>query len=134
MTRLVLADVMDGIASTLEGALTGCRVYAWPTESPAAPCAIVGYPTTTEFDATFDDGSDRVEFPIWLLVGKVADRTARDRLSALISGDASTIKGALDGDLGGAVQTSRVTDLSIEAVPVGGVDYLAARFTIEVYT
>jgi hypothetical protein len=124
---------MDGIKATLESEGVTKRAYEWPTESVNPPCAVVGYPTTLEFDTVFQRGGDRAVIPVWILVGKVSDRTARDELSTLITG-ATGVKDALDGDLGGACQTARVTDCTVETVAIAGVNYLSARFDVEVYS
>ena len=133
MTRLDLNAVMDGIAARLRTGGFVPKVYEWPSESPTPPCAIVGYPETIEWDFTFADASDRASFPVWLVVGRVSDRTARDRISDLISG-VNSIKALLDGNLGGVVQTCRVEDCSVENVSINAVDYLAAKFTLDVIT
>lgn len=128
-----ISAVMDAIATTIKAARVMDRVYEWPAESVSVPCAVVGYPEDDiEFDVTFGRGSDRAEFRLYLLVGKATERTARDRLSALIA-DATGIKGVIDGDLGGVVQTARMKTLRIEEVSIGGVAYLAAVAKIEVY-
>jgi hypothetical protein len=133
MSAIDIGAIMDGIAEAAEDGDVTTRVYAWPTESIAPPCAIVGYPTDLQFDATFGRGSDKAVFPLWVVVGKVADRTARDALSGLITG-ATGVKDAIDGTLGGACQTARVSDCQVELLAIGGISYLSARFDIEVYS
>lgn len=129
-----IAAVMDAIANTIKEGGVMSRVYEWPAESVTVPCAVVGYPEDDiEFDMTFARGSDRAEFRLYLLVGKATDRTARDRLSALIAG-ARGIKAVIDGDLGGAVQTARMTTMKIEEVTIAGATVLAAVAKIEVYS
>lgn len=134
MAALDLAAVMDAIAVNLS-AVTGLRCYGWPTDNVAPPAGIVGYPADIEFDLTFQRGSDRATFPVWVLVGKAYDRASRDLVAAYIAG-VDDVKEALDGDLPvdmtPTVQSCRVTDCRIEVVPVGGVDYLAARFELDV--
>ncbi len=93
-----LGPLMDAIAAKVPAGATE-RVYAWPVESVSPPCAVVGYPDQPiEFDATFGRGSDRVRIPLFLLVGKATERTARDALSAVLTG-ATGIKDAIDGPL-----------------------------------
>jgi len=133
MGAINLASVMDAIANTITEAGVTDRAYAWPVESVSPPCVVVGYPKELDFDVTFTRGSDRALFPVYVIVGKVSDRSARDVLSNVITG-ATGIKDALDGDLGGEVSTARVQDCQIEDVNVAGVAYLAAVFTLEVYT
>jgi hypothetical protein len=89
-----------------------------------------------EYDFTKGRGSDRVVVPVTVLVGKVSDRTARDELSAYLAGSgAKSIKAKLDGNLGGAAQTVRVTGASTQIVTMTqGVEYLGATFDVEVVT
>lgn len=124
--------VMQAIADTITGGNVTSRAYAWPAEQVSAPCAVVGYPTELDFDATFMRGADRAIFPVYLVVGRASDRASRDVLSALIT-DATGIKGVLDGTLGDVVQTARLTNLKVETVTIGSVSYLAAVGEVEVY-
>lgn len=95
---LDLAATMDAIAGKVPSGATE-RVYAWPVEDAKPPCAIVGYPDADiTFDRTFGRGSDEVTIPLFFLVGKAHDRSARDRLSAVITG-ATGVKDAIDGTL-----------------------------------
>lgn len=131
MAAIDLSATMDAMAVALKDTVN--RVYAWPADSVTVPAAVVGYPTDLNFDLTFQRGGDRAAIPVYFLVGKVSDRTARDRLSEIISG-ATGIKTALDGDLDGAVQSLRVQDCRVEEITIGGVAYLSATFTCDVLT
>jgi hypothetical protein len=131
MAAIDLDAVMDAIANELEADGVTQRTYAWPADSISVPCAVVGYPTRLDFDASFQRASDEAVFPIWFIVGAVAEKAARKALSDVITG-ATGIKNSLDGNLAGAVQTARVTDCVIETIDVGGVPYLSARFDLEV--
>ena len=126
-----LGAVMDAIAAAIEAQGVTSRTYAYPAESVSVPCAVVGYPDEIEFDIVYQRGADLANIPVYFLTGRVVDRAARDRMAAIISG-ATGIKEALDGDLGGAVQSLRVTDMKVLNVQVAGVDYLAAKFNAEV--
>jgi hypothetical protein len=134
VAALNLKNTMDAIASTLTAAGQK-RVYAYPADSIQTPAIVVAYPSEPiEFDQYMGRGSDRAVFDVYAVVGKANTLGARNALSDFISGSAAGIKEALDGDLGGAVQTARVQTLTIEAVKVGEVEYLAAKFAVEVYT
>lgn len=132
MAAIVLSTVMDAIASTAIAQGVTTRAYAYPAPNPIAPCMIVGYPRIT-FDYTFKRGADEATFPIWFVVGKVIDKSARDQLSLIITG-ATGVKDKLDGDLTGAVQTCRVEGGDIEVVNIAGVEWLAFKFTLDVIT
>lgn len=130
---LDLNATMDALGAAL-ATITGLRVTDYPASTAAVPAAMVGLPTTLEYDSTKGRGLDHVVIPITLLVGNVVDRSARDALSAYLAGSgASSIKAALDGKLGGVVQTARVMGARIEVVTLGGVDYLGATFDVDIY-
>lgn len=134
MAQINMGATMQAIADRAVAAGIVTRAYGWPNEQASPPCLVVGYPDgDIEYDSTFRRGSDKATFPAWIVVGKAVERTTRDVLSAYIAG-ATGIKDALDGNLGGVVQTARVTDCQIEPVVIAGVEYLAARFDVEVYT
>lgn len=134
MAALDLNTVMDAVGTAL-GTISGLRVYDFATDSASPPAAVVGMPTEVDYDFTKGRGSDRVVIPVTVLVGKVSDRTARDALSQYIAGSgAKSIKAALDGNLSGAAQTTRVLTARVEVVTLGGVDYLGATFDLAVVT
>lgn len=131
MAQLDLGAVMDSIAALVQD--SGWRAYAWPSDSVSVPCAVVGYPENIDFDTTFVRGSDSAVIPLWFVVGRTSDRTARDEISRVITG-ANSIKETLDGDLSGAVQTARVTDCQVEEITIEGIKYISAKFLIEILT
>jgi hypothetical protein len=128
-----LGQIMQAVADELVSASVVANAYGYPAKSITPPCAIVGYPEEIEFDMTFQDGSHKLDLPVWIFVGTVHDRSARDRMSDLISG-VSGVKEALDGTLTAAVQTCRVVDCRIEMITIAGVDYLSAKFSLEIYS
>ena len=131
-----LGAVMDAIGTRLVG-VTGLRVYDYAADAASPPAAIVALPTTVEYDAVMGRGADRVVIPVTVLVGKVSERAARDKLAAYVSGTgASSIKAAVEGSdatLGGAAQTVRVAEARIDVVTIGAVEYLGASFDVEVF-
>jgi hypothetical protein len=124
---------MDAIAEQIISSGLQKRAYAWPVETVTVPCAVVGYPTSLDFDATFNRGSDNAIHPVYFVVGKVSDRTARDELSGIIA-NSINIKTAIDGTLGDVVSSANVTDCQIQEITIGAVQYIAARFEIEIYS
>lgn len=124
---------MDAIAAAIETAAVTDRAYAWPSEEINPPCAVVGYPSDIDFDLTFGRGADTATIPVYFVVGRIVERSARDKLSTIIAG-ATGIKDVLDGNLGGTVDTARVTDCKPMPITVGGIDYLSAKFEVEVIT
>lgn len=132
-----LAAVMDELGDRL-GTINGLRVHRWPPDNISPPAAIVSYPDSYEFDATYSRGMDRVEVPVIVLVGKVSERAARTRLSRYIAGSGpASVKHVLEraGDPAQpytAIDSLRVTRVDIDVVTIAGVDFLAATFTVDI--
>lgn len=127
------ALVMDGLAAAL-ASIEGLRVLEYPPDAVAPPMAFPGYPAPLDFDATMGR-TDRASFPVHVVVGKVSDRAARDRLTPFMAGaGASSVKVALEVDLtlGGACDSLRVESVAGVDLDVGGIKYLAATFIIDV--
>lgn len=130
---LDLNAVMDGLGVRL-ATIAGLRVSDFPASAAAVPAALVGLPTALEYDATWGRGVDRCVVPVMVVVGRVADRAARDAMSLYLAGTgAKSVKAAVDGNLGGAAQSVRVTGARAEVVTLGAVEYLGATFDVEVY-
>ena len=132
MSAFDLTATMDGLAALAVSASLAKNVYAYPVESVTVPCIVVGYPKTIDFDAVFVRGGDHVGLPVWFVVGKTGTKDARDGLS-LILADASSVKSAFEGTQSFA-QTIRVTDAEIAEITIAGVDYLGAKFNLDIYT
>lgn len=140
MTTLNLLALMDAIAATLvaQAVETSTSTYAYPVPSFVPPCAIVGYPGKgdIDLDITFKRGGIRATFPVWAVVGKIEDVSARTALSAVLDGGAATVKTALEsggGTLGGVVASTWVHDPVVDTISdTVGTEYLAARFDVEV--
>lgn len=131
-----ISTVRDGMKARL-ATISGLRSYDTIPDSMSPPCAVVGMPTLIEFDKVYARACDRATFPVRLLVGKASDRAAQDRLDGYLAGSgALSVKAAFEADasLSGAVQTSRVLNVSgLGVYDVMGVPYLGADFTVEVY-
>jgi len=90
--------------------------------------------TRIEFDSTMARGSDEFSIPVFIIVGKVSERTAADRIGDFLSGGENDVKAAieLDPTLDGVAQTVRVTEAEVVEVSWSSTNYLAALFTVEV--
>lgn len=127
-----LADVMDEIATRLD-TLAGLRVFAHPPGSVTPPAAIVAYPETYTFDATYGRGMDRLTLPVVLVVGKASDRAARDALAAYVDGSgASSIKALIEGGTYTTFHTVRVNGVEFDPITIGGTEYIAALFDLDI--
>jgi hypothetical protein len=125
-----LGSVMDEVAVRLR-TIQGLRVQAFPADSVTAPAAIITYPGDIVFDASYGRGMDTMDPQVVVLVGNVYKKSTRDLISAYAKGSGpKSIKATLE-----AVELSvtlRVTGVTFEVVTIGAVEYLAARFTIEI--
>jgi hypothetical protein len=130
-----VGSVMDGLGVRL-ATITGLRVTDFNADSVSVPAAVCSLPDVVTYDSTFARGCDEATFPVHVLVGKVSDRAARDALVLYMNGTGgSSVKTAIEADisLGGAAQTTRVTEVKPSTMTVGGVEYMAATFSVEVY-
>lgn len=127
-----LADVMDAIADRVD-TIGGLRVHNHPPGKVTPPAAVVAYPETYTYDATYGRGMDRLTLPLVLVVGKATDRSARDELGAYVDGaGARSVKTVLEGGTYTAFHTVRVTGVDFDVVTIGGTDYLAALFDLDI--
>lgn len=130
---LDLNATMDAFGLRL-GTIPGLRVYDYPPDSVAVPAAVVGYPDVVTYDETMARGTDSCTVTVTVLVGRISDRASRDALGAYLAGSGVySVKAAVDGTLAGTVKDARVASASVMSVTVGGVDYAAAAFSVEVY-
>jgi hypothetical protein len=110
-------------------------VFSYAAESVTPPAAIVGWPDQITYDATMARGMDQMTFPVWVVVGRVDARSARDTLAAYMDGAGpSSVKTKLDRGIYSACDSVRVTGVpnGVESVSIAAIDYLAAVFDVEV--
>lgn len=130
---LDLPATLDALGVRL-GTIAGLRVYDYPPDAVAAPAAVVGYPDEITYDVTMARGTDSTTITVTVLVTSGSDRATRDALAPYQSGTgAASIKAAIDGPLGGVVKDARVTSSVTRGIQVGGIDYDAAIFDVEVF-
>lgn len=142
MTTFALNTIMDAIANTLltQAVAPAGKVYAYPVPNFDSPCIIVGYPKAgnINLDLTFKRGGIEATFPVWYVVSKVMDKAARDLLSGILDGGATTVKTALEsggGTLGGVVASTFVLSPLVESMQDSNIpptEYLAVRLDVQV--
>jgi hypothetical protein len=131
-----VSDLRTGIASNL-ATITGLRTAATVPDQINPPIAVV-MPTSITYDTAFArSGGDEYEFSVMVIVGRVDERMAQNKLDAYCSGSgAQSIKAAIQSNrtLGGKAFDCRVTSLrSYNQISVADVTYLAAEFAVQVY-
>jgi hypothetical protein len=134
-----MADVSAlraGIATNL-ATVSGLRTAATVPDQINPPVAVV-MPTSITYDTAFArSGGDEYEFSVMVIVGRVDERMAQNKLDAYCSGSGTqSIKEAIQSNrtLGGQAFDCRVTSLrSYNQISVADVTYLAAEFVVQVY-
>lgn len=131
-----VSDLRNGLATNL-ATISGLRTAATVPDQINPPVAVV-MPTSITYDTAFArTGGDEYEFSVMVIVGRVDERMAQNKLDAYCSGTGSqSIKAAIESDrtLGGKAFDCRVTSLrNYNQVSVADVTYLAAEFVVQVY-
>jgi hypothetical protein len=131
-----VSELRTGIATNL-ATIAGLRTSATVPDQLNPPIAVVA-PASISYDLAFArKGGDEYEFVITVIVGRVDERSAQNRLDAYCSGSgAVSIKTAVESDktLGGKAFDCRVTNLrGYTEVTLGDANYLAAEFICQVY-
>lgn len=131
-----ITDLRNGIANNL-ATISGLRTSATIPDQINPPIAVV-VPQSINYDTAFArTGGDQHEFIVTVIVGRVDERSAQNRLDAYCSGTgASSIKTAIECDktLGGKAFSLRVESLrNYTQVSLADATYLAAEFVVQVY-
>lgn len=127
-----LAGVMDDLSVALE-TIPGLRVFPYWADKVTPPAAIVGWPEPLTFDRTFGRGSDQVEIPVYVVVGKVDARSSRDRLAKYADGSGDhSVKTAVEEHQATAFDSARISRVEFDVMTISAVDYLAATFYIDI--
>ncbi len=134
-----ITDIRAGIGANLR-TLTGLRVAETIPDSFSPPIAVISL-SSVQYNGAFNtssvQGLTTYNFTVSVIVGKVAERVAQNRLDAYISTGEQSVKKAIEVDrqLGGAAFDCVVSEMTnVGAVLLSGdVSYLAADFTVTVY-
>lgn len=128
-----MADVMDELATRLKTIGGGLRVSNHPPDAVNAPEAIVTYPGSLMFDGTYQRGMDTMDPSVVVLVGKVTSRTVLERIAKYCRGSGpSSFKEVLEAGDYTSCDSVRVVSVDFDNVLFGGVEYLAATFTLDI--
>lgn len=133
--RFNMSTIMDAIAATMVSQNIAKTAYGYPIPNPTIPCAFVGYPTEVDWITISGGGGAHAKFPLFFLVGNVLEKNSRDALSLVIDG-ANSVKQSLEGNLGGVISSMIVDgspDVAIETIIIGDVEYLTAKFILDVF-
>ena len=127
-----LADVMDEVAARLQ-AVDGLRVYAWPPGTVTPPAAVVAFPESYSYDATYGRGSDVMSLPVVVVVGRPTERGTRDRLARYCDGSGTdSVKRVLESGMYVTCGGVRVTAVTFDMVSIGATEYAGALFDLDI--
>ena len=121
----------QGIATNL-ATIAGIRTYAEIPDNPNLPAAIVSL-TNVQYDQAFAGGLTNYTFSVVVVVSRVTERRAQEKVNDLIS--PTGVKAAIQSDrtLGGAAFDCVVTEMdNITSVSIGDITYLTAAFVVVV--
>lgn len=130
---MTVSTVRDNMKTQLSS-ISGLRIYDTVPDSINVPAAVVGM-LDFSFDTSIGRGFDTATLDLILITGRMSERSAQNSLDGYLAGSGSgSIKTVLENNktLSGACQTLRVTTATSGSLQVGGVDYLAYRFRVEV--
>jgi hypothetical protein len=132
---LSISAIRSGLGDNLS-TVSGLRVAETIPDNPSPPIAIISL-SSVQYDGAFDGGLVGYNFVISVVVGRVAERVAQQRLDTYISTGSGSLKAAVESDktLGGAAYDVRVTEMtSVGSVSIGDATYLACDFNVVVYS
>ena len=131
---MIPSNVRDGLKTRLQ-TITGLRVYDLIPDTVTPPAAVVG-----QLDLTFDinnaRGLDQANCDVMVIVQRLSERVAQDKLDAFLAGSgAGSIKAAIEGDrtLGGAVNTLRVISAEGGTYESAGALFLSYRYRLTIW-
>lgn len=127
-----LGLVMQEIADRLD-TIAGLRVSAYPAGNVTPPAAMVLFPDEIDYDQTYGRGMDRMTLPVLVIDGVPTERQTRDRIAAYAAGSgAASVKAVLESGTYTQFHTVVVTRVEFPAATIGGQDYAAAMFDLDI--
>jgi hypothetical protein len=130
---VIVSTVRAGLKAAIVSVIP--RVFDYVPDQVPTPCAVVGNLTLT-FDEAQNRGLDLANVDIIIIVSRMNERGAQDRLDGFLAGTgAGSIKAALTTNLtlGGAVATLRVVRAAPITLEVSGVTFFAYQYEVELY-
>lgn len=108
------------------------RVFDYIPDQVPTPCAVVGNITIT-FDEAQNRGLDMGEVDVIVIVSRMNERGAQDKLDGYLAGTgAGSLKAAIEADrtLAGALATLRVIRAAPITIEVAGVTFFAYQYEV----
>ena len=128
-----ITGMAEGIAKNL-ATIAGIRTYAEIPDNPNLPAAVVSL-VTAEYDQAFAGGLTNYTFDVTVVVSRVTERRAQERVYRLIETDTGGVKAAIESDrtLSNTAFDVKVTEMrNITSTTIGDITYLTASFVVVV--
>ena len=129
-----MGTILDGIRARLD-TIDGLRTTPFVPGSVSPPAAYVHIPEDVAYDAAAADGCHMWNVAVTVVVSRATEQAYRTQLDGFVSPiGPKSIKAAIEGDdtLGGAVDSLRVERARLGVVAIGGIEYWAASFDVQV--
>lgn len=125
-----VASVMDEIAECLAGLPDLRQATGWPTGGVSPPAVVVGMPDEIEYDQTYGRGMDRMTIPVFLVVPKPQDRSARDFAAQYANGAGpASVRSAIAAWNWLTCDDVHVNRAEFAVIDVDNNSYLAGEYT-----
>lgn len=128
-----ITGMAEGIAKNL-ATIAGIRTYAEIPDNPNLPAAVVSL-VNVDYDQAFAGGLTNYTFDVTVVVSRVTERRAQERVYALIQTGSGAVKAAIESErtLGGTAFDVKVTEMNnITSTTIGDITYLTASFAVVV--
>ena len=128
-----ITAMSEGIATNL-ATISGIRTYSEIPDNPALPAAVVSL-VSVEYDQAFQGGLTNYTFNVTVIVSRVTERRAQQRLHDVIQTGTGSVKAAIQSEktLGGSAFDVKVTEMNnIASATIGDIEYLTASFVVVV--
>jgi hypothetical protein len=127
-----IAAVRREIGTAL-ATIVDLNVTTGATGAVCAPAAIVGLPDEVTYNAAYQRGMDTAVVPVLLLLARPHEADTGDAMGDYLSGTGPrSVRAAVEARSYQACDTVMVTRAGVDIVTVGGIDYLAADFDLDV--
>jgi hypothetical protein len=129
------SGVRQGLSAALD-TIAGLRCFDYVPDGLAPPAAVIEPLEVTYHAANVSTGTQYYRAYILVIVGRMSERSASDRLDAYLANTGNkSVRVALETDrtLGGQCSTLVVAQALPRSVVVSGVDMTAYRFEVDIY-
>jgi hypothetical protein len=130
-----LPDVLEELAGLVRPIADLTAATAYPPDRVTPPAAFLRLPDEIQFDLVYGRGGDGMDMFLLIVAGKVDAASAHRRLARYASGSGvDSVRERIDAGNEGAASydDAHVRSVDFAVTTIGGVDLLAAIFTIRV--